>query len=67
MITFKNPINQLKEMRDAFNIAKHAGTARKFAEIKNGGESNTYVSPKERDRKKKRKQIANQSRRQNRK
>lgn len=67
MITFKNPIKLAKEKMDAFRIARQAGDLRELAEMKNNGASNTYVPAKERARRKKRKQMAKQSRRRNRK
>jgi hypothetical protein len=62
-----NPIKFFKDKMQAFRVARQAGAYREFAEMKNNGASNTYVSAKERDRKKKQKQIAKQSRRWNRK
>lgn len=67
MITFKNPFKIAKEKLDAFRIARHAGDLRELAEMKNNGATNTYVPAKERARRKKRKKIAKQSRRRNRK
>ncbi|MBS4188675.1 hypothetical protein KHA94_00375 [Bacillus sp. FJAT-49705] len=67
MITFKNPIQFVKEKMNAMRAARHAGTAREFAEMKGNGAPNTYVPAKERARRKKRKKIADQSRRRNRK
>lgn len=67
MITFKNPIKVVKEKVNAFRLARHASKLRDFAEMKNNGASNIYLPPKERARRKKRKQIAKQSRRRNRK
>lgn len=67
MITFKKPLNVEKEKVQAFNRARQAGTFRELAEMKNKGASNTYVAPKERARRKKRKQIAKASRRRNQK
>jgi hypothetical protein len=67
MITIKNPVKYVKEKVAAFRLARHAGAMREFAEMKNNGTTNTYVPAKEKARRKKRKQIAKQSRRQNRK
>lgn len=67
MITFKNPINIIKDKFNAMRTARHAGVARELAEMKGNGAANTYVPAKERARRKKRKKIAEQSRRRNRK
>lgn len=62
-----NPIKLAKEKIQAFRRARQASDLRDIAEMKNNGATNTYVPPKERARKKKRKQIAKASRRRNRK
>jgi hypothetical protein len=62
-----NPIKIFKDKFQAFRVARQAGDLRELAERKNNGASNTYVPAKEKDRKKKRKQIAKASRRRNRK
>lgn len=67
MINFKKPLEIATEKIQALRSAKHAGTAREFAEMKGNGAANTYVSSKERAHRKKRKKIANASRRRNRK
>lgn len=67
MITFKNPINLVKEKMNSFRRARQASDLRELAEMKNNGSTNTYVPAKERARRKKRKQIAKASRRRNRK
>lgn len=59
-------LNRFIDQAQSFRVAKMAGTARQIAEINARGAVNTYVSPKERDRRKKRKQIAKQSRLRNR-
>lgn len=58
-------LNRFTSKEQAFKVAKHAGTARELVEMKSGL-VNTYVSPKERARKAKRKRIAKASRRRNR-
>jgi hypothetical protein len=62
-----NPIKYFKDKFQAYRVARQAGAYKEYAQMKNNGESNTYVSGKEKDRRKKRKQIAKQSRRRNRK
>lgn len=57
-------LNRFIDRAQAFRVARQAGAARQLVEYK--GAVNTYVSPKERDRRKKRKQIAKQSRLRNR-
>ncbi|MBT2735174.1 hypothetical protein [Bacillus sp. ISL-7] len=62
-----NPIKFFKDKMQAFRVAQQSAAYKELAFMKNNGETNTYVPAKERSRRKKRKQIAKQSRRQNRK
>ena len=62
-----NLLKRFMDKKQAFKVARHAGAARELAEMKNNGESNTYVPAKERARRKKRRAMAKQSRRRNRK
>jgi hypothetical protein len=57
-------LNTFIDQAQAFRVARLAGAARQLVESKSV--VNTYVSPKERARRKKRKQIAKQSRLRNR-
>ena len=61
-----NLFKRFKDKMQAFRVARHAGAMKEFAQMKNNGETNTYVPAKERARRKKRKKIAKQSRRRNR-
>jgi hypothetical protein len=62
-----NPIKFFRDKKQAFRLAQQAAAYKELAFMRNNGETNTYVPAKERDRKKKRKQIAKASRRRNRK
>jgi len=57
-------LSRFIDKAQAYRVAKQAGFARELAESK--GLVNTYVLPKERDRRKKRKAMAKQSRIRNR-
>lgn len=62
------PLKRFRDKVQAFNVARQASDLKEFAVYKNRGiEVNTYVPPKEKERRKKRKRIAKQSRIRNRK
>jgi hypothetical protein len=63
-----DPLNQFKDKVQAFRVAKEASILKEFAVYKNKGVAvNTFVSAKEKERRKKRKKIAKQSMLRNRK
>lgn len=62
-----NILKFFKDKAQAFRVAKQAAAYRELAFMKNNGETNTYVSAKERERRAARKKIAKKSRRNNRK
>lgn len=59
-------LSRFIDKAQAFRVARQAGAARQLVEIKNSSVINTYVLPKERDRRQKRKAMAKQSRIRNR-
>lgn len=63
----KKFINRFKDKLQAFRVARESGVLKDLAQMRNNGETNTYVPYKERVRRKKRKEMAKQSRRRNRK
>jgi hypothetical protein len=63
-----NPLNRFKDKVQAFRVAKEAAVLKEFAVYKNKGVTvNTFISAKEKERRKKRKKIAKQSMLRNRK
>lgn len=60
-------VKTIVDKAKAFRMARQAGELNKLAVHKAQGDVNTYVPPKERARRKKRREMAVQSRRRNRK